>query len=419
MKALIGQRLLKTIQPQDKPFEIRDTRQDGFLLRVQPSGSMSYICEYARGKRITIAKTTAIKPEQARDKAREIVSQFKGGVDPMLEKRKEQAGTLKDYIEKKYGPWVETNRKTGKATVARIMTCFNDLMKFQLSELTAWQLEKWKTARLKAGTKPATVNRDMTALKAALSKAVEWNMLEAHPLTKVKPAKVDGKKKIRFLDPGEEKNLRQALEDRAEVMRQERDNANAWRAERGYKLFPSLRSVPFPDHITPMVLLSINTGIRRGEMFNLDWQDVDFSRALLTIDGDNAKSGSTRHIPLNKEALTVLKEWHDQTKGTGLVFPGKEGKPMDNIKKGWSGIVKAANLTNFRWHDLRHHFASRLVMAGVSLNTVRELLGHADIKMTLRYAHLAPEHKAAAVAKLLSFGEEENSHEEGNESMTA
>jgi integrase len=75
---------------------------------------------------------------------------------------------------------------------------------------------------------------------------------------------------------------------------------------------------------------------------------------------------------------------------------------LDDVKKSWYPVVKAAKLTGFRFHDLRHTFASKLVMLGIDLNTVRELLGHSDIKMTLRYAHLAPEHKAAAVAKLVS-----------------
>ena len=85
----------------------------------------------------------------------------------------------------------------------------------------------------------------------------------------------------------------------------------------------------------------------------------------------------------------------------GLVFSNSNGGLFNNVKKAWSGILADAEIQNFRWHDMRHHFASKLVMVVVDLNTVRELLGHADIKMTLRYAHLAPEHKAKAVAKLV------------------
>ncbi len=108
-----------------------------------------------------------------------------------------------------------------------------------------------------------------------------------------------------------------------------------------------------------------------------------------------------RGFTSNAEALQVLKKWREQTQNTQYVFANKEGHPFDNVKKGWANILKAANITQFRWHDMRHHFASNLVMSGVDLNTVRELLGHSDLKMTLRYAHLAPKHKASAVEKLV------------------
>jgi integrase len=108
-----------------------------------------------------------------------------------------------------------------------------------------------------------------------------------------------------------------------------------------------------------------------------------------------------RHIPLNTEALSTLREWKAQSdESAELVFVGKNGGSFDNIKKSWWAVLASAKINDFRWHDLRHHFASMLVMGGVDLNTVRELLGHADIKMTLRYAHLAPQVKADAVAKL-------------------
>lgn len=99
----------------------------------------------------------------------------------------------------------------------------------------------------------------------------------------------------------------------------------------------------------------------------------------------------------------MLLAWKNQP-GTktisGYVFPSIDGQPMCGIGNSWERLLERARISNFRWDDLRHTFASKLVMVGENLNTVRELLGHADYKMTLRYAHLAPEHKAAAVAKL-------------------
>ncbi len=185
-----------------------------------------------------------------------------------------------------------------------------------------------------------------------------------------------------------------------ERTKRERINANEWRQERGYKMLPAYKH--FTNHLKPMFLLSINTGMRRGEVFSLTWSDVDLKRSTLTIKGSSAKSGKTRHIPLNSEALDALKKWKSQSKGTNLVFPGEKGKPLSNIKTAWNNIIKTARVDNFRWHDLRHHFASKLVMESVDLNTVRELLGHGDLKMTLRYAHLAPKKKMEAVEKLIA-----------------
>lgn len=137
------------------------------------------------------------------------------------------------------------------------------------------------------------------------------------------------------------------------------------------------------DHITPMVLLTLNTGLRRGELFHLRWRDIDDHTATLTVEGRTAKSGQTRHIPLNDEARAVLGAWCAQQDDGGLVFPGKAGTPLTNVKKAWAGVVHGAQLANFRWHDLRHDFASKLVMTGVPLNTVRELLGHTNPTATL------------------------------------
>ena len=151
-----------------------------------------------------------------------------------------------------------------------------------------------------------------------------------------------------------------------------------------------------------MVLLSLNAGLRRGELFSLRWENINLGRAMLTVQGEMAKSGKTRHVPLNAVAVHVLKNWRVRSQDSGLVFANdKTGEAFGHVKRAWANVLILADIKNFRWHDMRHHFASKLVMAGVDLNTVRELLGHADITMTLRYAHLVPEHKANAVAKLV------------------
>ena len=137
--------------------------------------------------------------------------------------------------------------------------------------------------------------------------------------------------------------------------------------------------------------------MRRGELLSLRWQNANLDRDVLTIEAVNAKSGKTRHIPLNPKAKSALTNWKNDCESLLWVFEGKPEQPLKDIKKAWSTILEDAKIKDFRFHDLRHHFASRLVMAGVDLNTTRELLGHGSLDMTLRYSHLAPEHKAMAV----------------------
>ena len=156
---------------------------------------------------------------------------------------------------------------------------------------------------------------------------------------------------------------------------------------------PFIGAEDYGDHLTPAILISLNTGLRRGELTALTWEDVNLEARMLTVRAAAAKSGKSRHVPLNNEAMMVLQQWQRQ-QPTGRLFP------VRSFKTAWGALMATAKIDNFRWHDMRHDFASRLVMAGVDLNTVRELMGHADLKMTLRYAHLAPAHLAEAVAKL-------------------
>lgn len=150
--------------------------------------------------------------------------------------------------------------------------------------------------------------------------------------------------------------------------------------------------------------IAVNTGMRRSEQYAyINWACVDFKRRDLFI--PESKSGKSRHVPLNAVALAAFKELHRQTGGSNPIFASRNGRNSLKGPRHWfDDAVSEAGVRDFTWHDLRHTFASRLVMTGTDLRTVAELMGHRTIQMTMRYAHLAPEHKQAAVDRLASFG---------------
>jgi integrase len=392
--------------PKAVTYDILDTDDRGFLARVTPKGVISFGIRYsdANGKQcrlslgMTFPNTTV---SAARAAAKTKLAEIELGIEVARNDagKKHKGLTLDQFISDHYSDWLIANTKSGKLRAAAIRAAFPALLTKPLTDITAIMIEKWRTERMKGGISASTTNRNITALRGLLSRALDWDLIPKHPLASVKMLQ-EPSGKVRWLSADEEARLRAALDAREERDRAGRDTANQWREKRKYDLLPDLREAPFVDHLKPMVLVSINTGLRQGELFNLEWPVIDFANAIVTIKGENAKSGEDRHIPLNDEALATLTQWRAQTAGA-LVFPGPTGAAITEIKTAWSKLLKDAKIEGFRWHDMRHHFASRLVMAGVDLNTVRELLGHADIKMTLRYAHLAPEHKAAAVQKLI------------------
>jgi integrase len=160
----------------------------------------------------------------------------------------------------------------------------------------------------------------------------------------------------------------------------------------------------FWDYLRPAVLLSLNTGIRRNTLFSLVWGDVDFQAQTLSLRGEISKNGKTARIPLNDDACGILSSWrgHPGNHNDGdLIFPSpKTGERLHNTPRAWGGALRMAGIENFRWHDMRHDFASQLVSRGVDLTVVCELLNHSNLKLTMRYAHLAPKHKLDAVQAL-------------------
>lgn len=406
---------ITALAPRSQPYEVPDSVVSGLRIRVQPSGVKTYVFSYRNSagirRRLTIGRFPHIPPAQARQEAGKAIGAVASGRDPHQEKvevrKRAHSVSLETFLDKQYGPWATVNRKSGSVTVKRVRSAFREFLRRPLIRITALEIDNWRTKRLLSGIAPVTINRELAALKAAYSRALLWTVIESNPLAAVKLTAQAGEHVVRFLSADEEKALRTALQARESRRRTERASANKWRSERGHEQLPELPVASYTDHLMPMVLVSLNTGLRRGELFKLEWRDVNLGVGLsiVTVRAAAAKSNRPRQIPLNSEAVAVLKTWRDQQRnvsGSALVFPGREGEPFDNTKRSWEALLKAARIERFRWHDMRHHFASRLVMAGVDLNTVRELLGHGDLKMTLRYAHLAPEHKAAAVERLIS-----------------
>ena len=408
MKHRLTQTYIDKIQTPEKPYWITDEGKQNLRLYVGKTGKVWYVCYRLEGstkkQSHKLGSTDVITVAQARDMVNEFMFHITKGENP---KRKKNTGdvTLYDFLKNDYGPWVIENRKGGKNTLDALLVTFKGLLNEAVAELKIGDIEKWRNERKAAGNKAVSCNRYAAMLKAALNWGVKRELLESNPLARVeKLPEHDSDTKVRYLSSEERSRLMEALDSRERKIRKERTSYNKWLSERGRVLLPEIDGA-YADHIKPMVLISLNTGIRQGSLFSLTWGDIDFEENVLTLRAAVIKSGITLHLPMNKKVVEVLSHWHIQSTSItpdSLVFPSpKTGGKLDNVKKAWVRVLSDAQIEKFRWHDMRHDFASQLVMKGVDLNVVRELLGHSDLKMTLRYAHLAPESKLKAVDLLV------------------
>lgn len=239
--------------------------------------------------------------------------------------------------------------------------------KKKLSELTPWHLEQYKKARKEAGLAPSSINVELAVLKALLHKAQEWGKLAEHPGRDVRLLKVP-QGKTRFLSEEEEAAILTACS-------------------------PALRRI---------VQAGLLTGFRRQELTSLRSSDVDLERDLVSVAACYAKNGESRTLPVSARLKTIMQEALAVRGNASTVFVKDTGKQWtaNAFAKAFTAACRRARLDSLSPHVLRHTFASRLVMAGVDLRTVQELMGHKSIVMTLRYAHLSPSHKRAAVEAL-------------------
>jgi len=231
-----------------------------------------------------------------------------------------------------------------------------------LYEITPLTVEKFKIERAKE-VSPATTNRTLTCLKSMFNRAITWGKFRGeNPVNKVKFF-IENNTRLRYLE-------------KEEIV----------------KLLKNCGG-----HLKPIVVIALNTGMRRGEILNLKWQDIDFRRGIIYL--LRTKNNERREVPMNEAVKMALIKVRKHP-NSAYAFCSRGGKPFYNVRKSFFTALKKSGIINFHFHDLRHTFASHLVMSGVDLNTVRELMGHKSLDMTLRYAHLSPDHKKRAVDAL-------------------
>lgn len=232
--------------------------------------------------------------------------------------------------------------------------------------LTVEVLDQYRALRLGEKVGPATINREMATLKHALSKAVEWKLLRKsarEELTAIKKyQEPDGR--LRYLSgEAEAERLLQACEP--------------W--------------------LKPIVLTALHTGMRKGELLGLTWDCVDMTHGFIRL--KQTKNGKARALPFN-ETLWSLFSGLRTRQDVPWVFHDTAGNRWNDLRHPFDAACETAGLSDFHFHDLRHTFASWLMMRGVPLATVSNLLGHTLPSMTLRYAHLSPKHLTSAVRVL-------------------
>lgn len=320
---------------------------------VYQRGENWYIDFTFKGQRIR----ESIGP--SRKGAEKVIAKKKAEIaeNKFLDVRKELEPIKFHEFAKKFLEWAKDNHKSGSRPndVSKMRTFDKTFGDKNIHEITGWEIEKWKMKR-KGEVKTATINRELGQLKSVFSKAIEWKKLKENPARGVKLFK-GMTKRLRYLMPEEVQNL----------------IANC------------------PEYLKPIVTVAVNTGMRRGEILGLTWNQVDLEKGKISL--MDTKNSEERIVFMNETVKVTLDSFERKD---GFVFP----VGVNLMKKDYGEALKKAGIEDFTYHDLRATFASNLAMQGVELNDIRELLGHKSITMTLRYSHLSPAHKSKVVTIL-------------------
>ncbi|MBT8064991.1 MAG: site-specific integrase [Gammaproteobacteria bacterium] len=341
----------------------------GFMLRINPGGSKSWYVQLDRSHKRKIGDARRLSATRARYRARDLLERAES-----LKSVTKGPGTpsLREFLTGRYTRWLERKSRYGRRDARRLLSALGGLVDERLDHIGRRQVERWKLQRA-ARVRPATVHREIAALRAALNCAVRWKLIATNPAQGVKirlPA-TDGAPRI--LQADERARLLACLDQRE-------------------------------DSLAVLVTLALQTGLSRGELFRLRWKDVSFGvHASVEVSHSRRFRNRNRKIPLNALAERRLSRWRSTRRHRStLVFPSPSGGPLTSVQTAWNRLMKEARIRGFRLCDCRHDFAARLVSAGVPTARVSELLGHSSQSLADRYASFAVADTREAVARLMA-----------------
>ncbi|MDO5115245.1 MAG: tyrosine-type recombinase/integrase [Synergistaceae bacterium] len=404
----LTQSKINKLQPADKIIRYWDKGAGGIpclYLMIRPSGRRTWYISYTspvdnKTKQIKIAdgattlkaaRETAMKllAQKAIGEEKDIKKLVKPKAEPEIEIKNPTLREIRDkyaeYLQPAYGLAPNRSHKHILHSISRFSALFplrfNDIDKKMITDCIETYRQK--------GLKGASINEYMSRLIAMINWAKREGLIEEdYQFPRIaKQATTDSDVKTRYLSPEERKRLYAALEAREQKQGK--------------------------DYLKTAVTIANHTGIRCGALLGLCWGDITSQPdggQTIHISPRLAKSKKSYDLPLSvvaKKALEVWREYSEQTWGPikpedHVIRRGKQGTPVayTSIMRDWKRLLKEAKIENFRWHDLRHDFASQLVMAGVELYTVQRLMTHETIRMTQRYAHLSPENLKKALSKI-------------------
>jgi integrase len=356
-------------------LEVFDSEIRGFYVDVLASGRKSFRLRYRYDKKlrvVTIGDARLMTSEEARQLVVNLLRQAKQGVDPQAPAVSEVGPLLKDFFTDKYLPYVKSYKRSWDTDESMIRNhLVPKLGNMAMGRITPPDIAVFVELMKSENYATGTCNRALVLLRYGYSLAIRWKVpgVNGNPVKEIKNIKDDNKIE-RYLTEAQTNALLNAVRQSESEMLQY------------------------------IVLFLIYTGARKREVLDARWRDIDWAQRSWRI--PKTKSGKVRHIPLSTGAMKVLEHLRLRIREGFLdeqpIFANpKTGEPFVSFFYSWNNARIRAGLPDFRIHDLRHSFASYLVNAGRSLYEVQELLGHADIKTTSRYAHLSRERLVAAV----------------------